>query len=85
MDTRFLENFLLRCLIYGFALLILSFLIFLLLGDWAYSVHSSIFELNRHEFDLMFYYVLAFLKMFVLMVFVIPYLALRFTPKNQKS
>jgi len=85
MDTRFIEGVLLRCFLYGIALLLFWFVIILIAGGLAYSVHSSIFDITRREFDLMNYYGMALFKMFVFMVFLIPYLAIRFTAKSQKS
>jgi len=85
MDTRFIAGVLLRCFIYGFALLSFWLVLFLFAGDWMYNFHSTMFDLTRHDFDLMNYYGMTFLKILVFVVFLIPYLAIRPAAKNQKS
>ncbi|MHC4945278.1 MAG: DUF6868 family protein [Planctomycetota bacterium] len=85
MDTRMLEGVLLRCFIYGFVLLLFWFVLFLVAGGWIYDFHSSMFEITRHDFDMMNYNGMALVKGVVILFFLLPYLAVRFTPKNQKS
>lgn len=81
MDTRFVSGVLLRCFIYGFALTLIWFGLFVTIGDWVFGHHSRWFEITRHDFDLMNYFGMAALKVFVLAVFGVPYLAIRFGPK----
>jgi len=82
MDARFMAGFFLRGFIYGVVLLILWFLLYLLVGDWVLDIHSSMFEIARPDFEKMNYFGMFLLKLAVFMFFLIPYLAIRFTPKK---
>jgi hypothetical protein len=68
---------LLRCFLLSVALLAIWFLFYLAGGDWAYSVHSKWFDLSRHEFALLNYYGMAFLKLGAIVFFLLPYCAIK--------
>jgi len=68
---------LLRCFVLSVCLLLFWFVFYLAAGGWAYSIHSRWFELSRHDFDLMYYYVMAFFKMASFLFFLIPYIAIK--------
>ncbi len=69
---------LIRCFALSIALLIIWFGFYLLLGDWAHSVHSRMFgELSRRDFELINYCGMAIVKLFAFLVLLIPYLAIR--------
>ena len=72
-----ISKFLLWCLLLGFALLLLWFLLFLLGGDFAYGIHGDMFDLTKHEFDVMNYHGMALLKMTIFVFFLIPWIATR--------
>ena len=74
---------LIRCFLLAFCLLLFSFVFYLLAADWAYSVHSKWFDLTRQEFDLMYYYVLAFMKIAAFLFFLIPYIAIKLTIRKK--
>ena len=67
----------LRCFVLAVCLLLFSFVFYLLAADWAYSMHSSWFEISRHDFDLMYYYVMASFKMASFLLFLLPYIAIK--------
>ncbi len=67
----------LRCFLLAFCLLLFSFVFYLLAADWAYSIHSRWFEISRHDFDLMYYYVMASFKMAGFLFFLIPFIAIK--------
>ena len=67
----------LRCFVLAVCLLLLWFVFFLVGADWAYSIHSRWFDISRHEFTLMYYYVMAFFKMASFLFFLIPYIAIK--------
>ena len=50
---------------------------YLLVGDFAFRVHASWFDLDRHIFEVMNYYGMAFLKMVAIIFFVIPHIGLK--------
>jgi heme/copper-type cytochrome/quinol oxidase subunit 2 len=67
----------LRCFVLAVCLLLLWFVFYLLAGDWAYSIHSRWFELTRHEFTLMYYYLMAFIKIVTFLFFLFPYIFIK--------
>ena len=67
----------LRCFVLAFCLLLFSFVFYLLAADWAYSIHSSWFEISRHDFELMNYYGMAFTKIVSFLFFLIPYVSIK--------
>jgi hypothetical protein len=82
MDRDHICGVLLRCIIFSFVLMLI-YLGFMLLGrGFVYGVHSSMFDVTKHEFEVIHYCGLALLKLFVLVAFVIPYLAIRLGPKK---
>jgi hypothetical protein len=68
---------LLRCFILSFALLMVWFVIFLMAGDFAYSIHSRWFALSRSNFDIMNYYGMAFVKICSITFFLFPYISIK--------
>lgn len=68
---------LIRAFWIGVGLMTLSTVLAMAMDDWAYKIHSKLFDLTRHEFDLMIYGWLGLLKMGVTLFFLIPYLAMR--------
>ncbi len=67
----------LRCFVLAFCLLLLSFVFYLLAADWAYSIHSRWFDITRLQFTLMYYYVMAFMKIASFLFFLFPYIAIK--------
>ncbi|MFH1921947.1 MAG: DUF6868 family protein, partial [Planctomycetota bacterium] len=63
---------LLRCFAFGFLLLLVWLASLLVAGDWAYQVHSRLFDLSEHDFDVMNYYGLACTKMCTFLFFLGP-------------
>ena len=85
--NEFLETLgdvLLRCVLLGFLLLLFWFGFYLLAGDWAHGIHARWFELTKHQFDLMNYYGMAFIKMSVILFFLIPYVAIRLVLRKNR-
>ena len=75
LDT--LAKVLLRCAVFGFLLLLLWFGLCMLAGDMVYGLHGRLFDLTRHELNLIHYCGMAFVKMCVLLFFLFPYIAIR--------
>ena len=67
----------LRCFVLAFCLLLLSFVFYLLAADWAYSMHSRWFDVTRLHFTLMYYYVMAFMKIASFLFFLLPFIAIK--------
>jgi hypothetical protein len=75
---------LLLCFAMSMAVLLFWFGVILLAGDLAFRIHSSIFEISRHDFDVMNYYGMAFVKMCAFMFFLFPYIAVKAVSKKSK-
>ena len=75
MDIIIVRNiFMWRTIING-SLLILSFLICALAGDWVYQMHSKWFPISREAFNVAIYSFLGLFKIFVLVFNLVPYIA----------
>lgn len=81
----YVAEILIRCFWYSIALLILSLLVFLVAGDAAFRIHSVMFGITKHEFALMYYYGMAFLKIIIFIFFLIPYVAIRVVLKKHRK
>ena len=75
---------LLWCFVLGFLSMLLWFGFFLLGGDFAYDIHSKMFDITDHEFEMMNYFGMAVLKILVWMFFGIPYIATRLVLRGMK-
>jgi len=85
VDSKFVEGLLLRCFILGFVVLIIWFLFFVFAGELVYDVHGGIFkQITDRQFQVIHYCGMGLLKLFVAVFFFIPYIAMRWTAKNQK-
>ncbi|WP_407066931.1 DUF6868 family protein [Hohaiivirga grylli] len=60
------------------AIVTLYFLIFVSMHDALFRLHSRWFRLSRGAFDLVLYSCLAFYKIATLLLFVVPYLVMKF-------
>jgi len=74
---------LLWCFLIGILLLLFWFGCFVLVGDLIHGIHAKMFDLSKHEFDMMNYYGMAYLKLSVFLFFLIPYLAVRLALRGQ--
>jgi len=68
---------LIRSFLLGAALLALWWCIFLVGGDRMYELHSRWFDLTRHEFDVINYCAMAFAKIGITFLLLIPYISIR--------
>jgi len=84
-----LENFagiFIRCFFISYALLLIWFVFCLVGGDWGYDLTSQWFKVSKHEYDLVCYYGIAFMKICALTFFLFPYIAIKMVlRKNKKS
>ena len=72
-----LAKILLRCFLLGFLFLIFWFALYLAAADFMYSMHGRMFDLTPHDIDMMNYYGMAYFKLTVFVLFLIPYIAVR--------
>ena len=75
---------LLWCFVLGFLSMLLWFGFFLLGGDFAYDIHSKMFDITEHEFEMMNYFGMAGLKILVWMFFGIPFIATRLVLRGMR-
>ena len=55
------------------------------MGDWAFSIHHAMFDITRHQFDIMVYGFIGIFKTMWIGLFVIPYIAIRWSEKKSGS
>jgi len=76
MDTATLRDFFMWCTIINGGLLILSFLICAYAGNRVYKMHSRWFKIPRQSFNTIIYCFIGFMKILVLLLNLVPYIAL---------
>lgn len=74
-----IEAILFRSWVMGFIILAIWFLAILFLSEQVLAIHSQIFGLTRHEFDLIMYCGMGLWKLVVILFFLIPWAAIRMT------
>ena len=85
MDRKYVEHVLLRCVILGTVVLIIWFLFFLVADELIYDVHGGLFkEITVRQFQVIHYCGMGLTKIFIFVFFLFPYVAIRWTSKNQK-
>jgi hypothetical protein len=72
-----LAAILIRCFFLTIGLLLVWFVFFRLAGDAGYYLHSRWFEIDGRDYDLLFYYGMASLKIIAFVFFLFPYIAIR--------
>lgn len=61
----------------GLGLLIYSAVMTILFSDFAYSIHTLLYEMPRDAWQQMMFLAMAIMKIMWLMIFVIPYISIR--------
>ena len=83
---EYLAGIFIRCFFLAYALLLIWFVFYWAGGDWDYNLTSQWFKVSKHEYDLVCYYGIAFMKICVLTFFLLPYIATKLVlRKNKKS
>lgn len=75
---------LIRCFLGGMALLIVWFAGFAAAGDWIYQMHTRWFQIPRQTFDTIHYAGMAFTKIEIILFFLLPWIAIRFSSGRGK-
>ena len=76
MDLENLRAFFGWCTVINGGLLIFAFLICATAGDWVYRMHSRWFRIPRETLDRTIYCFLGAMKIIVIMLNLVPYVAL---------
>ena len=69
----------------SYAVLVVWFLIILFAPDCFYGLNTKWFAISRHEFDLINYCGMAFLKIMNLVFFLCPYLAIKLWLRQRRT
>lgn len=72
-----LSGILLRCWVFGFALLLFWFFILQGMRTFVHYLHGSLFGVSDHELDVIFYCGMGLVKIGVLTFFFIPWLSIK--------
>lgn len=70
-------QFLLWCAVINYGILIVWFLVFTLAHDSLHQLHARMFRISTERFDTIHYAAMAFYKVGVLLLNLVPYFALR--------
>ena len=76
MDIEAIRAFFGWCAVINGAFLLLAFLFCTQAGDWVYKMHSKWFPITREAFTLTMYCFIGGMKILVIMLNLVPYLAL---------
>ena len=76
MSIDVFQSFFMWCTIITGALLVFSFLICALAGDWVYRMHGRWFAIPRETFNVVLYAFIGFFKIIFLVFNLVPYVAL---------
>ena len=68
---------LLRSFLFGLAFLLLWFFLYLIAPGWMFEINARWFDIGKRDFDLINYFGIGFLKICILLFFLLPYLAIR--------
>ncbi|HOE19083.1 MAG TPA: hypothetical protein PLX02_15080 [Syntrophorhabdaceae bacterium] len=79
-----LSAVLIRCFFFSLAVLFLWFIFFLIGGDAGYRLHSQLFGLSRHDYDVLNYFGIAFTKICAFLFFLFPYISIRLVLRKRK-
>ncbi len=81
-----LAGIFIRCFFLSVGLLLLWFFFYVLGGgEWSYSMNSPWSALSRHDYDLLNYCAMAFVKMCAILFFLFPYLSIRMVLQKKKK
>ncbi len=68
---------LLRSFLFGLAILVVWFFLYLITPNWMYELNASWFNVGKRDFDLINYFGIGFFKISIILFFLLPYLAIR--------
>ena len=54
-SLEILSSILIRCFVIGFVFITFWFIFFLFSGDVGYRIHTKLFQISRHEYDILNY------------------------------
>jgi len=72
-----LATIFLRSFLFGIAFLLLWFLLYVIAPGWMFDINARWFDIGKRDFELINYFGMGFLKVGILLFFLLPYLAIR--------
>lgn len=82
---RVLAKVLLRCWVFGYALLFIWLGAVLLRGETIHKLHGHLFNLSTDQLHLIHYCGIGLLKLFIMIFFFIPWVAIKLVVKDSKA
>jgi len=76
---------LIRCFLGGMLLLVVWFAWFVFAGDWIYQIHSRWFQIPKQSFDAIHYAGMAVTKIAIILLFLLPWIAIKLTAGKDRS
>ena len=70
--------------LFNLAILLLWFGCILFAPEWFYKINANWFNIGRHEFDVINYCGIGFLKIINIVFFLFPYLSIKFVLRKKK-
>ncbi|MFT5925264.1 MAG: hypothetical protein ACI9LE_002270 [Paraglaciecola sp.] len=77
MFTSELVSFFAYCTLINYSVLLIWFVVFRLGHDWLHLMHGKWFKLTEQQFDLINYCGMGLFKLFIFILYLAPYIALR--------
>ena len=74
----------LACFFLGMGLLLIWFAIFFAIGNLGHTIHSFFFNISEFDYKLMNYYGMTAVKIFSIVFFLIPFIAIKIVLKRKK-
>ena len=72
-----LAKLLIRSFLFGLAFLLLWFLLYLIAPEWMFDMNVRWFNIDKRDFELINYFGIGFVKIVILLFFLLPYLAIK--------
>jgi hypothetical protein len=85
ITTRELATLLGGAFLFNYGILILWFIVYMAAPDWLFTMNSRWFPISRHEFDLVNYCGIGFLKVLSIAFFLSPYLAIKVWLRRKRT
>ena len=76
MDVQMLTTFFMWCTLLNVGLMIISFIMLVVAGDFVYKMHSKYFAMTRESFNASLYLIIGLYKIAVFVFNLIPWVAL---------
>jgi hypothetical protein len=78
-------SILIRSFLFGLAFLLIWLISYLIAPDWVFQMNARWFNISRRDFELINYFGVGFLKITILLFFLIPYLAIKSMLRKKKE